>query len=167
MKDYEQIITPLLARIAALEKIAVQQAARIEELEKRLNKNSSNSSKPSSSDGLKKTVRTSSLRKQGKNQSGGQKGHKGTTLKQVAHAEHIVTHKLEQCPDCGQSLVQQAVKGIVKQQVFDLPSVQVEVTEHRVEMKFCTCCQKQVTAAFSSEVKAHTQYGNRVRSWVV
>lgn len=54
MKDYEQIITPLLARIAALEKIAVQQAARIEELEKRLNKNSSNSSKPSSSDGLKK-----------------------------------------------------------------------------------------------------------------
>ena len=34
-------------------------------------------------------------------------------------------------------------------------------------MKFCTCCQKQVTAAFPPEVKAHTQYGNRVRSWVV
>lgn len=167
MKDYEQIISTLLAKIAELEKVVAEQAARIAELEKRLNKNSSNSSKPPSSDGLKKPVRTSSLREQGKNQSGGQKGHKGTTLKQVAHADHVVTHKLEQCPDCGQSLVQQTAKGIVKRQVFDLPAVQVEVTEHRVEMKFCTCCQKQVTAAFPKEVKAHTQYGNRVRSWIV
>jgi len=34
-------------------------------------------------------------------------------------------------------------------------------------MKLCTCCQKQVIASFPSEVKAYTQYGNRVRSWVV
>ncbi|AHE68393.1 hypothetical protein Loa_02865 [Legionella oakridgensis ATCC 33761 = DSM 21215] len=46
MKDHEQIITTLLAKIAELEKIVEQQAARIAELEKRLNKNSSNSSKP-------------------------------------------------------------------------------------------------------------------------
>ena len=45
--------------------------------------------------------------------------------------------------------------------------MQVEVTEHRAELKFCTCCQKQVVASFPPEVKAHTQYGNRVRSWVV
>ena len=63
--------------------------------------------------------------------------------------------------------MQQIAKGIVKRQVFDLPAVQVEVTEHRAEVKFCACCQKQVTASFPSEVKAHTQYGNRVRSWIV
>ena len=167
MKDYEQIISTLLSRIAELEKIVAQQAARIAELEKRLNKNSSNSSKPPSSDGLKKLARTSSLREPGKNRSGGQKGHKGTTLKQVVHPNHVVTHQLEQCPDCGKSLLQQAAEGIVKRQVFDLPAVQVEVTEHRAAIKLCSCCKKQVSAAFPSEVKAHTQYGSRVRSWVV
>ena len=117
-------------------------------MKKRLNKDSSNSSKPPSSDGLKKASRTSSLGEQGKHPSGGQKGHKGTTLKQILDPTHVVTHELEQCPDCGRSLVQQAAKGIVKRQVFDLPTVQVEVTEHRAEMKFCACCQKQVTASF-------------------
>ena len=100
------------------------------------------------SDGLKKASRTSSLREQGKHPSDGQKGHKGTTLKQILDPTHVVTHELEQFPDCGRSLVQQAAKGIVKRQVFDLPTVQVEVTEHRAEMKFCACCQKQVTASF-------------------
>jgi len=53
MKDYEQIISTLLIKIAELEKVVQQQASRIGELEKRLSKNSSNSSKPPSSDGLK------------------------------------------------------------------------------------------------------------------
>lgn len=167
MKDYERTISTLLAKISDLEKIVAQQAAEIAELKRRLNKDSSNSSKPPSSDGLKKPSRTSSLREQGKHPSGGQKGHQGRTLKQVTHANHVVTHKLEQCPDCGRSLVQEIAKGVVKRQVFDLPSVQVEVTEHRAEMKFCTCCQKQVIASFPREVKAYAQYGNRVRSWVV
>ena len=57
--------------------------ARIHELEQRLNKNSSNSSKRPSSDGLGKPPRTTSLRENGKNKSGGQKGHKGETLKQT------------------------------------------------------------------------------------
>jgi hypothetical protein len=45
MKDYKQIISTLLAKIADLEKLVIQQAARIAELEKRLDKNSRNSSK--------------------------------------------------------------------------------------------------------------------------
>ena len=70
-------------RWAGLEKVVQEQAARIAELEKRLNKNSSNSSKPPSSDGLGKPPRTTSLRENGKRNSGGQKGHKGKTLKQI------------------------------------------------------------------------------------
>jgi hypothetical protein len=53
MRDYEEIISTLLAKIAELEEIVKQQATRIVELERRLSKNSSNSSKPPSSDGLK------------------------------------------------------------------------------------------------------------------
>jgi uncharacterized coiled-coil protein SlyX len=60
MKDHEQTITTLLAKITELEEVVKQQAARIAELERRLNKNSSNSSKPPSSDGLSKPLRTTS-----------------------------------------------------------------------------------------------------------
>jgi len=100
MKDYEQIITTLLAKIAELEKVIQQQAARIAELEKRLNKNSSNSSKPPSSDGLSKPPRTTSLRENGKRNSGGQKGHKGETLKQIESPDIVKKHAVFTCPDC-------------------------------------------------------------------
>ena len=46
MKDYEQIISTLLAWISVLEKVVAQQAAEIAELKRRLNKDSSSSSKP-------------------------------------------------------------------------------------------------------------------------
>ena len=100
MKDYEQIISTLLTKIAELEKVVQQQAAKIAELEKRLNKNSSNSSKPPSSDGLNKPPRTTSLRETGKHNSGGQKGHKGETLNQIASPDVVNKHVLLTCPDC-------------------------------------------------------------------
>lgn len=167
MKNYEEIIEKLLARIAELEALVAKQAIEIADLKRRLNKNSSNSSKPPSSDGLKKPARTSSLRESGKNKSGGQLGHKGTTLEQVSNPDHVITHTLEQCPDCGESLAHKQAQRIIKRQIFDLPPIHVEVTEHRIEMKYCSCCQKQVKSLFPRDVKAPIQYGNRVRSWVV
>ena len=98
MKDYEQIISTLLAKIAELEKVVKQQAARIAELEKRLNKNSSNSSKPPSSDGLGKPPRTTSLRENGKRSSGGQKGHKGETLKQIESPDIVHAYGIIHLP---------------------------------------------------------------------
>ena len=155
MKNYEEIIEKLLARITELEALVEKQAIEIADLKRRLNKNSSNSSKPPSSDGLKKPVRTSSLREQGRNKSGGQRGHKGTTLEQVSNPEHVITHTLEKCPDCGESLVHKPVQRIIKRQVFDLPPIHVEVTEHRIEMKHCRCCQRQVKSLFPQGVRAH------------
>lgn len=132
-----------------------------------MNQNSRNSSKPPSSDGLTKPPRTGSLRENGKASSGGQKGHKGETLKQVAHPDHVVIHPLEQCPSCGESVAEQMVSGCVVRQVFDIPAPKLEVTEHRVESKYCACCYKTVTKAFPESVKAPVQYGNGIRSWVV
>src|SRR5436190_2150915 len=64
--------------------------AHIAELERRLGLNSSNSGKPPSSDGLKKPARVSSLRERSGKKPGGQKCHKGETLRQVTDPDEGV-----------------------------------------------------------------------------
>jgi len=76
----------LIALIAALRAENAALKARIAELERRLGLNSSNSGKPPSSDGLNKPVRVNSLRERSGKKPGGQKGHKGETLRQVIPA---------------------------------------------------------------------------------
>lgn len=167
MKKSNVTIESLLEIIEAQATQIKQLEARIRELEARLNKNSSNSSKPPSSDGLSKPPRTTSLRENGKNKSGGQKGHKGETLKQTATPDIIKKHVLMVCPDCDHSLTQAPLIGLIKRQVFDIPPPKIEVTEHQAEIKYCTCCDKTVTAAFPLDVRAPTQYGKLIRSWSV
>ena len=165
MKALDPQLSTLLSKIEELEALVRQQASRIAELEKRLGKNSRNSSKPPSSDGLGKPPRTSSLRENGNNKSGGQKGHKGETLKQVEHPDKTVRLALEYCPDCGLSLSEQRVEDVVKRQVFDIPTPTIEVTEHQTESRYCSCCNKVVSSLFPDTVSSPAQYGSVIRSW--
>ncbi len=132
--------------------------ARVAELEKRLNKNSSNSSKPPSSDGLKR--KTKSLRpKNTGRQPGGQPGHPGQTLLQSENPDLNVPIPLDICPKCGGDLSGQPVAAEEKRQVFDLPLIKIQVTEHRAQRKVCPHCGSLVTAEFPSNVSAPAQYG--------
>src|SRR5258708_4073281 len=75
--EVEELIASLKRQIAALQ-------AEVADLRRQLGQDSSNSSKPPSSDGLKKKPRIAgSLRGRSGKASGGQKGHKGGTLRQV------------------------------------------------------------------------------------
>lgn len=141
--------------------------ARIIALEKQTKKNSNNSSKPPSSDGLTKPPRTTSLRENGKNKSGGQHGHKGETLKRSTTPDKIKKYALIICPDCNNILSSGSVIGMVKRQVFDIPPPKVEVTQHQAEVRYCSCCEKTVTAKFPDNVCAPVQYGEVIRSWAV
>ena len=158
------LIQALRQQVAGLqEQIAAQQEL-IQQLQDQLAKDSHNSGKPPSSDGLKKG-RRKSLRQSGQRPRGGQRGHKGRTLLQVAEPEHVVVHGLAGCPQCQTELTEVAVEGHVKRQVFDIPPASIEVTEHQAEVKQCPGCGVCVKGEFPSHVTQPTQYGPRLKAF--
>ena len=107
-----------------------------------LNLDSSNSSKPPSSDGLKKKPRVlKSLRTRSGKRSGGQKGHRGDTLRQVAEPDAIVEHAAEVCAHCRALLPADSKVAEERRQVFDLPEKPLIVTEHRAAVHDCPACR--------------------------
>lgn len=137
---------------------------RVKELEARLNKDSHNSSKPPSSDGLRKKPRTKSLRKKSGKSPGGQPGHKGKTLQMSKNPDFVKVHPVEKCRHCGESLEKIAPKKVIKRQVFDIPILKIQVTEHQGEVKVCPCCNGESRAKFPDEAKASLQYGVNLKS---
>jgi transposase len=141
---------------------------RIAELERRLGLNSGNSSKPPSSDGLKKPPRVGNLRQPSGKHTGGQPGHPGKTLRRTETPDTTVDHYPQACTACGTALTAAMATGHVARQVFDLPEPQpLFVTEHRAHACQCTACGRQTRAAFPAGVTAPVQYGTRIAAFVL
>jgi len=135
----------------------------IAELKIRINSNSSNSSKPPSSDGYKKKP---AFPKQKKGKQGGQKGHKGQTLKQVKNPDKIVKCIPYECT-CGHKFTNEQVFLSETRQVFDLPQPQLEVTEYQIHKATCLACGISQKGVAPEGVNAPVQYGNKVKAYVV
>jgi transposase len=150
--------------IRHLEGTIQQLQTRIQDLEDQLSKNSSNSSKPPSSDGLKRPPK--SLRKPSGKKPGGQQGHPGKGLAKVSNPDVIVTHTPSSCTGCGSDLNNVNGTTAEQRQVFDIPQPKINVTEHRVEEKKCPCCGERTRASFPENVRGPTQYGDRVRALI-
>lgn len=108
--------------------------------------------------------RTRSLRRKSGKHVGGQVGHTGATLRQVEFPDRVQVHEPRTCRRCRMSLTEAVVVGRHRRQVFDLPPVVLEVTEHWAETKRCDVCGERTKARFPQEVKAPVQYGERVRA---
>jgi transposase len=124
--------------------------------------NSRNSSRPPSTDGPEQPKPKSLRRKSGR-KSGGQPGHPGRTLQSSDTPKHIQIHPLLEC-ECGEALSHEPAVDFQRRQVFDLPSLELECTEHRAEIKECPCCHRTVVAAFPADAKAPVQYGKNFRA---
>ena len=156
--EVEELIASLRRQIAALE-------AEVADLRRRLGQDSSNSSKPPSSDGLGKKPRNAgSLRDASGKASGGQKGHKGGTLRQVADPDCGVRHEACVCRHCRSPLEPKSAIGVETRPVFDLPERPLMVTEHQASIYRCAHCRGVTKAAFPEGVVSPAQYGERLKA---
>ena len=156
--EVEALMAALRAEIAALR-------AEVAELKRRLGQDSSMSFKPPSSDGLAKKPRIAgSLREASGKPSGGQKGHKGDTLRQVAEPDRIVWHEATHCRHCRALLARGMARGAEARQVFDPAERPLVVTQHRATIHRCGRCRGVTKAAFPEGVVSPTQYGEPIKA---
>jgi len=121
----------MLALISKLEK-------RVAELESQLNKNSTNSSKPPSSDGFRKSIKNN--REKSNRKQGGQPGHKGSGLSIVESPDEIISCKVEKIKcECGHDLRTIKPEREERRQVIDIAEVLTKVIDFMVEVKTCKC----------------------------
>ena len=159
------VSTPSQPSYEELAALVVALQTRVIELEAQLRQNSSNSSKPPSSDSPFEKPAPKSLRGKSGRRSGGQPGHSGSALAQVADPATIVPHVAAECLSCGADLSGAAVVRIQRRQVFDIPKTVVTVTEHQLISARCSCgCVIEPTAP--AGVNAAVQYGPNVAAIV-
>jgi transposase len=161
------LVVSLRGELAVVRAELEQARERIAELEARLRQTPRNSSKPPSSEGLDKPPpRPRSLRKKSGRKPGGQDGHEGTTLAQVARPDRKERHEPGCCGRCGAGLAGRPVTGVERRQVFDLPEVTVTVTEHQLIERECGCGHRTKGTA-PQGAGAPVQYGPRVAAIIV
>jgi transposase len=152
------LVTQLMEQINQL-------ALQVKELEGRISKNSRNSSKPPSGDGFGK--RTKSLRRKSEKPNGGQPEHPGQTLEWSSAPDFVDRHGVNACSGCGASLAAVPVEEVLARQVFDIPPIELLVSEHQVEVKCCPNCGQSNQGSFPAEASNVVQYGPRMKGTMV
>lgn len=160
------LVTGIYSKLETVtqELVAIQEenkklSERVSDLEVRLNKNSGNSSKPPSSDGLKKPK---NMREKSGKPTGGQPGHEGRTLNKVENPDEIIDIEPAKC-ECGCDL--SGIEGTCQtRQVVEIPVIKTKVTEYRVFKKVCPDCKKEHKAEFPEAVTQPVQYGENLQA---
>jgi transposase len=156
-----KLIKDLFLLVAELREEVAELRSEVKDLKSQLGKTSKNSNKPPSSDGYRKAAK---LPKE-KHSKGGQKGHKGNTLKFSKEVDLVLKHELGACI-CGSRVDPSSIYLKEVRQVFDLPEPKLEVLEHQVFEGSCSCCGKKVSGSFPETVKGPVQYGSGVKALV-
>ena len=154
--------------VKELQKMVYSLMEEIKELKHRLSKyenpkNSNNSSVPPSKD--ENRPKRKSLREKTGKKVGGQKGRKGTTLKMINTPDFRQKHVPDFCNCCGSDISELTSQFVGKRQVFDIPEIKVQVTEHQVFKVRCNCGH-ETTSSYPTQANAPVSYGNNIESLI-
>jgi transposase len=152
----------LAARLAEAYRLIAQLTARVEQLERQAARDSSTSSRPSSSDSpyKKKEPRDRSLRERGKRRPGKQPGDPGTTMRLVDDPDERLECPPAECRGCGAGLAGEEVTAQRRHQVTDIaPAPEPRVTEYVAQAKQCPCCGTVTEGVLPPHVRARASYG--------
>lgn len=138
---------------------------RVKLLERQQAKDSHNSNLPPSSDRFVRVPK--SLRQKSGKKPGGQQGHRGHHLKQVALPDEVIIHPVNCCEHCQRDLRDREASLPECRQVMDLPTKRLWIREHRVEEKQCPTCSHLTRASFPASVTAPAQYGTGIQALAV
>ena len=164
--DRGELVAALVTALGRIEELT----ARVAELQDRLNRDSSNSSQPPSSDGpyRKPPPKASAMRTKSGRKPGKQHGDPGATRWQVADPDEVIECPPPECGNCGTELADATVFRVSKRQVFEVAAPPPPlVTEYRVISKTCPCCGTVTVGSAPSGAGGRVQWGPRVKARAV
>ena len=166
LKEQTETNAELRQIISNLNKTIDELNQTIKNLTEKLNKNSRNSSKPPSSDGLNKPS-PKSLRKSSGKKVGGQPNHPGVNLMTLADPDVIIQHMSSTCSNCYR---QRDCKDNLKigetRKVIDAV-VEVKITEHQALVLECPRYGIQQKGDFPPDINAVVQYGKNLQALTI
>ena len=161
VKELRNLVAILIERINILTQENTDLRHRLSKYEHP--KNSNNSSIPPSKD--ENRPKRKSLRESSGLKPGGQKGRKGNTLKMVGNPDLIQEHTPHYCNCCGQDLEDIIALPAGRRQVFDIPKIEIKVTEHQIYNKQCKCGHVN-QGEYPQQANAPVSYGNNIESLI-
>jgi transposase len=167
-------IENLRDQLAERDKRVADAEKQIADLERQLagrKKNSTNSSKPPSSDGLAGEQRPRGRKHKSKRKPGAQPGHPGHHRRLVPSSEVSAVEVLlpKQCGHCGGSLPQKPGRATTegeprRHQVTEVPPVKAHITEYQFPNVVCGECGKTTRAPLPEEIAG--QFGPQLTALV-
>jgi hypothetical protein len=167
-------IENLREQLAERDKQAADAEKQIADLERQLagrKKNSTNSSKPPSSDGLAGEQRPRGRKHKSKRKPGAQPGHPGHHRRLVPSSEVSAVEVMlpKQCGHCGGSLSQKPGRATTegeprRHQVTEVPPVKAHITEYQFPNVVCGQCGKTTHAPLPEEIAG--QFGPQLTALV-
>jgi transposase len=164
----------LRRQLAEKQRELAEKQRQIEDLQRQLaarHRNSTNSSKPPSSDGLAGRPRVRGGQHKSKRKPGGQRGHLGyhrplVPSQQVSTIEVVLP---QQCCHCGSSLPQQPEAAATpgeprRHQVTEIPPIQAHVTEYQLPRVVCGHCGAATRAALPEAIRG--QFGPQLTALI-
>jgi transposase len=165
-QDLRQQNQEFQRKIADAEKQHAEDQKKIADLERQLTayqKDSTNSSKPPSTDGGTGTKQKQRYpkREKSRRKPGGQKGHPGKhrPLVPLEQVKKVVAVEVKACRHCGSALPAPGDPGyqtegeVQRHQVVDVPPIRPEVTQYQRPRVVCPCCHKGTRAPLPPEAQ--------------